>query len=87
MFYQMFLMFYQVNVILFIDFHMLQACDFLKFFFFIFFVDFLKFDWCKMLNDYVSFFSLTILPLRMTAVSVKTLKNLRMSQIHDNNSV
>ena len=34
--------------------------------------DFLKFDWCKMLNGYVNF-SFDILSLKMTVVSVETL--------------
>ena len=49
-----------MNGILFIDFN-LVACDFLKF------------DWCKMLNGYVDF-SFNIFSLRMTVVSVETLK-------------
>ena len=36
--------------------------------------NFLKFDWCKMLNDYVDF-SLNILSLRITVLSVETLEN------------
>ena len=50
-----------MNDILFIDFN-LAACDFLKF------------DWCKMLNGYLDF-SFNILSLRMTVVSVETLEN------------
>ena len=49
-----------MNGILFIDFK-LVACDFLKF------------DWCKMLNGYADF-SFNIFSLRMTVVSVKTLQ-------------
>ena len=48
-------------VYLFIDFN-LVACDFLKF------------DWCKMLNGYV-YFSFNIFSLRMTVESVETLEN------------
>ena len=36
--------------------------------------DFLKFDWCKMLNGYVDF-SFNNFSLRMTVASVKPLKN------------
>ena len=36
--------------------------------------DFLKFEWCKMLNGYVDF-SFNIVSLRMTVVSVETLEN------------
>ena len=50
-----------MNGILFIDFN-LVACDFLKF------------DWCKMLNGYADF-SFNIFSLRMTVVSVETLEN------------
>ena len=53
-----------MNGILFIDFN-LVACDFLKF------------DWCKMLNGYVDF-SFKIFSLRMTVVSVKTLETWRL---------
>ena len=49
-----------MNGILFIDFN-LVACDFLKF------------DWCKMLNGYVDF-SFNFFSLRMTVVSVEALK-------------
>ena len=52
---------YQMNGILLIDFN-LVACDFLKF------------DWCKMLNGCVDF-SFNIFSLRMTVVSVETLEN------------
>ena len=38
--------------------------------------DFLKFDWCKMLNGYVDF-SFNIFSLRMAVVSVETLENWR----------
>ena len=49
-----------MNGILFIDFN-LVACDFIKF------------DWCKMLNGYVAYsFNIS---LRMTVVSVETLEN------------
>ena len=50
-----------MNGILFIDFN-LVACDFLKF------------DWCKMLNGYVDF-SFNVFSSRMTVVSVKTVEN------------
>ena len=36
--------------------------------------DFLKFDWCEMLNGYVDF-SFNIFSLRMAVVSVETLEN------------
>ena len=36
--------------------------------------DFLKFDWCKMLNGYVDF-SFNIFSLRMTVLSVETMEN------------
>ena len=36
--------------------------------------DFLKFDWCNMLNGYVDF-SFSIFSLGMTVVSVETLEN------------
>ena len=49
-----------MNGILFIAFN-LVACDFLKF------------DWCKMLNSYVNF-SFIILSLRMTVASVEMLE-------------
>ena len=52
-----------MNGILFIDFN-LVACDFLKC------------DWCKMLNGYVGF-SFNIFSLRMTVVSIETLENWR----------
>ena len=52
-----------MNGILLIDFN-LVACDFLKF------------DWCKMLNGYVDF-SFNIFSLKMTVVSVETLENWR----------
>ena len=50
-----------MNGILFIDVN-LAACDFLKF------------DWCKMLNGYADF-SFNIFSLRMTVESVETLEN------------
>ena len=52
-----------MNGILLIDFN-LVACDFLKF------------DWCKMLNSYVDF-SFNIFSLRMIVASVETLENWR----------
>ena len=56
-------LFYQINGILFIDFN-LVACDFLKF------------DWCKMLNSHVNVL-FNISPLRMTVASVEKLENWR----------
>ena len=38
--------------------------------------DFLKFDWCKILNGYVNF-SFNIMFLRITVVSVEKLANSR----------
>ena len=48
-----------MNGILFIDFNLAAY-------------DFLKFDWCKMLNGHVDF---SIFSLRMTVVSVEKLEN------------